>query len=83
MGSATKEEPSAEAEADEQPPEADHFTGGSRFAALESLPGDSAPAASSEGAASGSSSSGNTFEEAACCWEDLCGGPELQDHAGP
>ena len=57
IDSASKEEPSAEAEAEEQPSEADHFIGGSRFAALESLTADSAPADSSEGVASGSSSS--------------------------
>ena len=57
MGSASTEDPSAEAKADEQPPEAEHFIGGSRFAGLESLTADSAPAASSEGAASGSSPS--------------------------
>ena len=57
--SPSKEEASAEAEVDKQPPEADHFTGGSRFAALESLHADSAPAASSREAASGSSSSGS------------------------
>lgn len=56
MGSTSKEEQSAEAEAEEQPPDAIHLSG-SRFAALESLPADGAPAESSEEAPSRSGSS--------------------------
>ena len=56
MGSTSKEEQSAEAEAEEQPPDAIHLSG-SRFAALESLPADGAPAEFSEEAPSRSGSS--------------------------
>ena len=57
MGSASQQEPPAEAHGDEQPPEAAHFIRGSRFAALGSLPADSIPASSSREAASSSTSS--------------------------
>ena len=57
MGSASQQEPSAEAQDDEQPSEAAHLFSGSRFAALGSLQATGTPAIFSKEAASSSSSS--------------------------